>query len=207
MLELAILGLLKTQPLHGYELKRRVSEELGMVGAVSFGSLYPALRRLEKAGAITAADPEIAAVPIPATGSLAGEAAAAMRRMRPAGGRRKKAYRLTSRGEALFEELLNADAAASDDDREFALRLVFAQHLAPGARLRLLERRRAELIEQLASAQRADGPRAGSAPIPIDRYARSLVEHRVRTVELDLAWVEELILAEQAQAVQGEATA
>ena len=50
MLELAILGLLKEHELHGYELKKRLSDTLGLASAVSFGSLYPALARLDKAG-------------------------------------------------------------------------------------------------------------------------------------------------------------
>jgi anti-sigma regulatory factor (Ser/Thr protein kinase) len=49
MLELPILGLLQEEPLHGYELKKRLDETLGLWG-VSFGSLYPALARLEAAG-------------------------------------------------------------------------------------------------------------------------------------------------------------
>ena len=56
MLELAILGLLKEQPLHGYELKKRLGETLGSLWGVSFGSLYPALRRLERDGAIEVVD-------------------------------------------------------------------------------------------------------------------------------------------------------
>ena len=52
MLELAVIGLLKEQPLHGYELKKRLSDTLGFLWGVSYGSLYPALRRLERAGAI-----------------------------------------------------------------------------------------------------------------------------------------------------------
>src|ERR1019366_9737857 len=46
VLELAILGLLKEQDLHGYELKKRLAETLGLGSGVSFGSLYPALGRL-----------------------------------------------------------------------------------------------------------------------------------------------------------------
>ena len=56
MLDLAILGLLKEQPLHGYELKKRVADTTGS-WAVSFGSLYPALRRLEREGSISVVDP------------------------------------------------------------------------------------------------------------------------------------------------------
>jgi DNA-binding PadR family transcriptional regulator len=54
MLELAILGSLKERPMHGYQLSRQLAEELGGLWRVSFGSLYPTLRRLERDGAVTA---------------------------------------------------------------------------------------------------------------------------------------------------------
>src|SRR2546426_703679 len=84
MLELAILGLLKELPLHGYELKKRLNDSLGQFWGVSYGSLYPALARLEKLGAIEAVDPPLAAAAIfPATGSITGEAAPAPPRLPP----------------------------------------------------------------------------------------------------------------------------
>src|SRR2546428_7238627 len=97
MLELAILGLLTDAPLHGYELKKRLGETLGHVWGVSFGSLYPALARLERMGAIEVVDPPAApagsAIPIPATGSIAGEAAAArLPRPLPRAGRTRDAH-------------------------------------------------------------------------------------------------------------------
>ncbi len=77
VLELAILGLLKEQELHGYELKKRLSDTLGFASGVSFGSLYPALARLEAAGAVKAVEAKSAPVAaIPLTGSLGGELAA-----------------------------------------------------------------------------------------------------------------------------------
>ena len=53
MIELAILGLLKERPMHGYQVQRELSEQLGGLWRVSYGSLYPSLRRLEREGAIT----------------------------------------------------------------------------------------------------------------------------------------------------------
>ncbi len=53
MIELPILGLLKESPLHGYELKKRLGETLGFLWGVSYGSLYPALRRLESKGLVS----------------------------------------------------------------------------------------------------------------------------------------------------------
>lgn len=200
MLELAILGLLKEQPLHGYELKKRLSETLGFLWGVSFGSLYPALRRLERSGAIEVADDALGSglvVSVPSTGSVAGEAAAArLRRMAKPSRRTRKAYRITPQGEALFAELLADDGPNADDERSFTLKLAFARHLSQPTRLAFLERRRAALTAQLAEARRTHGP-------VIDRYTRSLAEHRTQSTERDLAWVEELIAAERTAREEG----
>ncbi|MCU1457082.1 MAG: putative transcriptional regulator [Actinomycetia bacterium] len=199
LLELAILGLLKEQPLHGYELKKRLSETLGFLWGVSFGSLYPALRRLERSGAIEVADDAEPgpAISVPSTGSVAGEAAAArLRRMAKPSRRTRKAYRITPQGEALFAELLADDGPNTDDERSFTLKLAFARHLPQPTRLAFLERRRAALTAQLVEARRTHGP-------VIDRYTRSLVEHRTQSTEQDLAWVEELIAAERTAREEG----
>src|SRR5579875_1236554 len=118
MLELAILGLLKEQELHGYELKKRLVEQLGFASGVSFGSLYPALSRLETAGAVKAVESRAGSV-VPHTGSLSGEMAAlrARRGGAPRGSRNKKVYGITERGEQLFEELLATESLSNDDDR------------------------------------------------------------------------------------------
>src|SRR5579859_3976967 len=44
VLELALLGLLHRAPMHGYELRKRLSSVLGTFRALSFGSLYPCLK-------------------------------------------------------------------------------------------------------------------------------------------------------------------
>ncbi|HZP27539.1 MAG TPA: helix-turn-helix transcriptional regulator [Acidimicrobiia bacterium] len=210
MLELAVLGLLKEQPLHGYELKKRLGETLGFLWGVSYGSLYPALRRLERDGAIEIVlEPAPAPARVPPTGSLTGDLAAARRagaaRRAKATRRTRKAYRITDRGERQFTELLLADDAPADDEKTFALRLAFCGHVPREARLELLERRRAALVTRLERSRRAGterwarlerAERPGAATR--DRYARALVEHRTKSTQRDLEWVEELIAAERA---------
>jgi DNA-binding PadR family transcriptional regulator len=203
MLELAILGLLKESPLHGYELKKRLNDTLGHVWGVSYGSLYPALARLERTGAIEVVDPPASApagVPMPATGSIAGEAAAArLRRPLRRSGRTRKAYRLAAAGQALFADLLRAESASgTDENRAFALKLAFCRHLDPPARLEILQHRRTQLATQLVRHQQAKAS---------DRYTRALIEHETITAERDLEWVDSLIAAERADAtVQGRTT-
>lgn len=200
MLELAILGLLQELPLHGYELKKRLNDTLGHLWGFSYGSLYPALARLEKAGAIEVIDPPVAVATIPATGSISGEAAAARLRRRPRpGGRPRKAYRIAARGQALFTELLTSDPGpGGDEDRAFALKLTFCRYLDPPARMRLLERRRGQLADKLdrGRAALADLARDGRGRV-VDRYTRALLEHETLTAERDLEWVDSLISQER----------
>ena len=190
-----MLGLLSEQPRHGYELKKRLSEILGPLWGISFGSLYPALARLERSGAIEEVDDDDLG-PVPSgefvpTGSLKGDLAAARRRRRVRTGRRtRKAYRITDQGRALFRELLNEPAG--DDERAFALKLSFCRYLDPPGRLAFLERRRALLTQRLL-AERKPATRA------IDRYTRSLLEHRARSTQHDLDWIDELIAQERAE--------
>lgn len=191
MLELAVLGLLAEQPRHGYDLKKRLSETLGPLWGISFGSLYPALRRLERSGAIEEVDenattPGVAFVP---TGSLKGDLAAARMRLRPRPSRRtRRAYSITDRGRVLFTELLTDES--DDDERAFAVKLLFCGHLDPVARLAFLERRRAQLTQRLVTDRKP-------ATRTIDRYTRSLLEHRARSTQHDLDWIAELIAQER----------
>jgi DNA-binding PadR family transcriptional regulator len=159
MFNLAVLGLLRKRPRHGYELKARLVE-LG-VARVSFGSLYPALRRLEKRGLIEA--------------------------LRQSG--RRKAYRLTSKGEEELGRILGS--AEEDEDRHFNMRLAFFQYLEPASRLRSLRRRRNHLVARLRTAQSAlDSAREEG---PVDHYTVALLQHNVATTQSDIAWLDELI--------------
>ena len=129
------------------------------------------------------------------TGALTGELAA-FRARKPVtrGSRGKKVYGITPRGEQLFEELLAADSGTSDDERAFNLRLAFARFLPHEARLGLLERRRAYLLERLGRTRHA----VRNGWERLDAYTRSLLEHGNETTERDISWLDQLIAAEHA---------
>jgi DNA-binding PadR family transcriptional regulator len=197
MLELAILGLLEDREMHGYEIRRRLRDELGVFSNVSFGSLYPALSRLERSGAVVTADnPDSAETQpsVPMTGSLSGERAA-LRSLRAGASRSrrgKRVYRITENGKKQFADLLVNEQPGGDEARSFSLRLAFARYLPPHARLRLLERRRAQLVDRLSQSRAV----AGSST-RLDRYARSLVEHTTEATEREISWLERLIDGER----------
>ena len=135
MIDLAILGLLDEQDLHGYELKKQLAELVGSRSGVSFGSLYPALARLEKAGAVEGRrGPHRRRPTIPMTGALSGELAAFRARLgRPARSRRtRKVYGITEVGRQRLRELLTDE---STDDRTFTVQVAFCRALSPAERL------------------------------------------------------------------------
>jgi DNA-binding PadR family transcriptional regulator len=181
VLEIAVLGLLKEQDMHGYELKKRLADVFGLASAISFGSLYPALARLEAAGAVQVVkteDGEPTADPEPN---------GPQRRA----SRRRKVYGLTPRGAEMFEELLANSRSGGEDERSFSLRLAFARYLSPDRRLGLLEQRRAVLRERLAQlAARARARRD-------DRYMRVLAERQQDALSRDVSWLDDLIREER----------
>ena len=169
MIELAILGLLKERPMHGYQLHRELSEQLGGLWKVSYGSLYPSLRRLERDGAIT---------------SEAGSGG---------GARRKTVYAITEPGERVFLDLLQEPPQEGQtEDARFRVRLAFFRYLPPETRVRLLERRRQGLQDRLAEVN-------GHLRDPgtTDDYQRALLEHARAATESDIAWLTDLIQVER----------
>ena len=57
--------------MHGYDLRKRLRGDFGLLSSLSFGSLYPALGRLEAAGAVHELEPERRSQGGPPAGPLA----------------------------------------------------------------------------------------------------------------------------------------
>jgi DNA-binding PadR family transcriptional regulator len=171
---MAILGLLKDRAMHGYELRKELTAQLGQFWQVSYGSLYPAIRRLETNRAVELIFPkkEVA--------------------------RRKNIYRITREGERLFENSLSEHAAISDDT-QFGLKFAFFRYLNPDARVELLERRRAYLTEKLAEIR----AQLRKYRERIDAYTYRLMEHGGDTTRADIEWIDGLIAEEKALAAKG----
>ncbi|HVA70597.1 MAG TPA: PadR family transcriptional regulator [Acidimicrobiales bacterium] len=194
MLDIAILGLLMDRDHHGYEVRTQLRDRLGVWANVSFGSIYPALARLERHGFVEAVTPVAPRAAALSTGSLSGERAS-LRSLRATSGlgrRGRKVYRITDRGRQEFVTLL-ADPATLDNSKNFSLRMALAKYLTPSLRVRLLERRRTDLVERLAEV------RAGAHNQELDNYARDVMEHAAEGVELDLTWVDNLLSKERSQ--------
>lgn len=133
MLALAILGLVMTTPLHGYEIRKHLSEVMGISGPISYGSLYPTLAKLHRQGLISADN--ITRIPptrtsFQSTGSLSGDIALSAHQTPRTGllsaRKNKKVYSITEKGMIAFEEKLQKSCIdQADDDRVFLVHLSF----------------------------------------------------------------------------------
>ena len=178
LLEIAILGLLNESPMHGYELRKRLSTLLGGFRAFSYGSLYPTLRRLSEAGWITEEEP---IEPVAAAGNAA--------RSR----RGKRVYGLTADGKEHLAELLGQVGPEAFDDEGFGARLAFFGQTRSEIRLRILEGRRRK-VEEKRDGMRATLSRTSER---LDRYTRQLQEHGLESSDREVRWLTELIEQER----------
>ncbi|MQS10787.1 PadR family transcriptional regulator [Streptomyces kaniharaensis] len=128
MLTLAILGFLYDRPLHGYELKSRITGLTGHVRPVSDGALYPAITRLEKAGLL-------------------------LRRTEPGSGAApRQMLELTDEGRAeLRRRLADPEQAEITDQIRFFALAAFLHHLGDPARQAAVLRRRLAFLEAPSS--------------------------------------------------------
>jgi DNA-binding PadR family transcriptional regulator len=185
-LDLAVLGLLKDRAMHGYELRKQLGAMLGPLWQVSWGSLYPTLRRLARAGAV-----EIDQARSRTTRSS----------KQSLGGRRRTVYRITPEGERMFSRLLEEEDVPVVDSERFSLELAFFRYLRPETRVTVLERRRAHLQEKLAQFR----ANLRNYRERMDGYALLLQRHDMAATESDIAWIDELITREMAPAAPGAA--
>jgi DNA-binding PadR family transcriptional regulator len=194
VLELAVLGVLHRTPMHGYELRKQITNVLGLFRALSYGSLYPCLHELLAAGLIAEehdeAGPEDAAR---GTGRPLG-AGRSIGNGRPRAGRRAlKVYRLTAEGKERLQELLGEGGPAAWEDDGFGVHFAFFGQTRADVRLRILEGRRSRLEERMESIRAA----LTRTRERVDSYTLELHRHGLESVEREVRWLNELIASER----------
>ena len=169
MLELAILGFLYDAPLHGYELRKRITALTGHVRPVAESTLYPAIKRLEKAGLLARAT-EPGAVAAPRHVLTLTE-----------NGRQELRHRLA--------EPVQRDI--TDENRWFTV-LAFLRHLdGPAAQAAVLRRRLVFLDEPASFFYEGDRPlRAEELDDP---FRRGILTIARATSKAELAWLRSMI--------------
>jgi PadR family transcriptional regulator AphA len=127
----ALLGLLLSEPKHGYELFQEFSRELGGVWRIGQSQLYAQLKQLEESGLVSVRVEE--------------------QPNRPA----RKVYQLTPQGQAAFEEWVHQPTPYLRRIRvEFLARLYFFQRLSLDGLDKLVGDQKAVCRDQIARFDR-----------------------------------------------------
>ncbi len=174
-LELAVLGLLNESPMHGYELRKQVTGLLGWGRVLSYGSLYPCLKQMQRDGLLTE--------------DVTAQDSAIARASR----RGKIVYKLTADGKERFATLVSAAGPSAWEDDTFGVHFAFFGSTSSENRLRILEGRRSRLEERL------EGVRASLARSRerLDSYTLELQRHGLESAEREVRWLNELIDSER----------
>jgi DNA-binding PadR family transcriptional regulator len=130
--EHALLGFLRQEPIHGYEIYQRLSDPagLGLVWRLKQSQLYALLAKLEERGYITATlEPQQARPP-------------------------RKVFQLTQAGRDAFLDWVQTPVAHGRQLRlDFLAKLYFARRETPKVAAQLIERQRATCRQWLAEQQ------------------------------------------------------
>jgi len=157
--------------MHGYELRKRLNLMLGWGRVLSYGSLYPTLKKMLRGALIE----ETSARPLPTS-----------RRVRIV-------YEVTEAGTREFSRLMSEVGPTAWEDDNFDIRFAFFSSTDMEIRLRVLEGRRMRLQERLDRIQRE----LAMTQKEVDRYAGELQRHSVDSVQREVNWLSELINAER----------
>jgi DNA-binding PadR family transcriptional regulator len=157
--------------MHGYELRKRLNLMLGWGRVLSYGSLYPTLKKMLRGALIEELPPE----------------------MTPVSRRPKIVYRVTDAGTAEFERLMSEVGPTAWEDDNFGIRFAFFGRTDMEIRLRVLEGRRTRLQERLDRIQ----SQLSMTEKEVDSYSAELQRHGVESAQREVQWLSDLINAER----------
>ncbi|NBU94231.1 MAG: PadR family transcriptional regulator [Actinobacteria bacterium] len=170
-LEFALLGLLSQGPLHGYELRKRMTAIYGPFRALSFSVLYPQLRKMSES--------KIIAETVKESGGLSR--------------RSRIVYELTAKGKEKFSQLMESATPDNFEDEGFEVRFAFFGPTPRTSRVRILEGRHRRLIEKAEIIRRE----LSKIPEGIDAYLVEWRRHSLDSAEREIAWLEEMLKTER----------
>ena len=176
----AILGFLVDQPMHGYELKRKLSPALPRERRVNDGVLYPLLRRMEEDGLVR------------------------KRVERGEGGRDRNVFSATAQGRREFERWLrSSDDEADEATYDFLVGHPFLTKSLFFARLDAGEVEQ-KLVAQLADSTRKletfDEIRKGMVARDVDPYRIAVLDLGIAQQKERVRWLKRMITSRAAKA-------
>lgn len=171
MLELATLGLLQREPLHGYRLKQQLELFMSSSISVNYGAIYPLLKRLEERGEIT---------------TLATDQVEA--------GPSRKTYSITVKGRQRWHQKMMEHPHESwvNSRSRFFIKFFFFGELEPTERIRLIEHRLSACQQRLESVELEQWPLT-------DAYQENVLQHCFGVLRAEIQWLREQLAKESTE--------
>jgi PadR family transcriptional regulator AphA len=163
-IEYALLGVLRRQPMHGYELHRHLSsaDALGTVWHMPQNRLYALLGRLEEEGYVTSQAEQ------------------------PTNRPTRKVFHITKPGEEAFHQWVKRPVQQGRKVRlEFLVKLFFACQSGNTAAIALIEQQKQECISWVIGTQSAVG-----AENPGTSYLMLVQQFRIGQIEAMISWLD-----------------
>jgi PadR family transcriptional regulator AphA len=171
-LKYALLGFLAESPRYGYEIKQKFEGALGNVWSVSYGQLYPTLRRLSELEWVTKKT---------APGKKAAE---------------KNIYSITPKGKKKLDEWLLKPLRSNYKVKdEFTLKFLFFNKLPKDLVLEYLRvQQRKTVLQKESFQQTLQSIRDG-----LDFYLQEIIRKGIIHLEAENQWLEEVASALESQ--------
>ena len=162
-LKYGVMGLLKEEPLHGYEVKNRFEAMLGGTWEVNIGQVYTTLQRLERDGLV--------------------------RPVGERGDRGKLLYELSEQGrKALDDWLARPESGPQELREEIYVKLLLAARVANGNLRPLLSRQKRAYLQRLRDLNQLEERARRDGRTDLARLVRGALLH----TEADIKWIDEL---------------
>ena len=160
--ELIILGLLKDQPRHGYEIKKQIKNVISTFAVLEMESIYYSLNLLEKKGYVE--------------------------KSARSGGKRpeKFVYSLTPKGDQRFRQLLTKSLLAAERPNfSFDIALYFLPYLPRDVALRRLKGR-SRVLAKVEEALKGLGSRLADRS---SYHLKSIVDHNLELLQAEKKFI------------------
>jgi DNA-binding PadR family transcriptional regulator len=170
MLELAVLGLLQREPLHGYRLTKDLELFMGCCMTINSGAVYPLLRRLEQRG-------DVSALSEPQDGASS-----------------RIMYCITEQGRQRWLEKMRSHPNESwvNSRARFMIKVFFFQDLLPQYRAELLEYR---LMQCRLKQQRIQDEKTTRSSL--NAYQLATFHHGTQLLTIEVEWLSQLLEQER----------
>jgi DNA-binding PadR family transcriptional regulator len=171
MLELATLGLLQCEPLHGYRLKQQLELFMSSSISVNYGAIYPLLKRLEERGEIVTLSTD-----------------------QTEAGPNRKTYCITAKGRQRWHQKMMEHPQESwvNSRSRFFIKYFFFGNLEEPERIKLLENRLSFCQLRLTSVELEQLKLT-------DPYQIEVWQHCLGVLTKEIQWLEEQLAKEQQQ--------